>query len=375
MYPRILNTVPNKSFFLFGPRATGKTTWVKDKYPKAIYIDLLKAENFNRLLPNPTRLEQYIVNENDWIIIDEVQRVPELLNEVHRLIENRGIKFILTGSSARKLRRGGHNLLAGRALAYQMYPLTAGEMGNDFSLAKAIKIGMLPMAQYENGDDYLKSYVQIYLEQEIFQEGLVRSLPNFARFLEVASFSQGQVLSLAEIARDVGVDGKTVGAYFQILQDLLIGYLLKPFSRRAKRRLVTHEKFYFFDPGVYRAIHPSGPLDIDEEIGGVAMESLVLSQLMANNDLLKLDYDIGYYRTATGVEVDFVLYGKRGLVAIEVKSSSRFKEEMLSGLKKFRIDYPEAKLILLYGGSQELNVGGIKVLPAEKALKDMGGWL
>lgn len=376
MYTRIIKVAKKKSYFLFGPRGTGKTTWVKKTFPKAIYLDLLKSDLFNRLVAEPGRLEQYIPDDNkEYVVIDEVQRVPELLNEVHRLIEEKNFNFILTGSSARKIRKGGHNLLAGRALSYQMYPLTAIEMANDFKIEKALWQGMLPMAQGGDSEEYLKSYVQTYLEQEILQEGLTRNLSIFARFLEVASFSQGQLLNMASISRDVGIDRKMIKAYFAILSDLLIGYLIKPFSRRAKRRMVTHEKFYFFDNGVYRAIRPTGPLDSESEISGVAIETLVLSQLMAFNQLLKLGYEISYYRTATGVEVDFVLYGKKGLVGIEVKSGMKFKEEMIGGLKRFRMDYPESKLFLLYGGNQELKVDGVKVLPMEKALKEIDVWL
>lgn len=376
MYTRILKPVKDKCFFLFGPRGTGKTTWVKTTYPDAIYLDLLRSELFTRLISDPGRLEQYILpSYQGYVVIDEIQRVPELLNEVHRLIEDRKIKFVLTGSSARKIRRGGYNLLAGRALSYQMYPLTAIEMGDDFNLGRSVTRGMLPMAQVDGYGEYLKSYIQTYLEQEIMQEGLTRNLSAFARFLEVASFSQGQPLNMASISRDVGVGRKVISGYFTILQDLLIGYLIKPFTKRSKRRLVSHAKFYFFDCGVYRAIRPTGPLDSGDEVGGIAMESLVLSQLMANNDLLKLGYEVNYYRTATGVEVDFVLYGKRGLVAIEVKKSGKFKEGMISGLKRFKLDYPEAKLYLLYGGSQELYVNGVTVMSLEKALKEMDKWL
>lgn len=372
MYTRIINPLKNKSFFLFGPRGTGKTTWVKSKYPKALYIDLLQSEPYTRLLADPGRLEQYILAKHtDYVIIDEVQRVPELLNEVHRLIETKKVKFILTGSSLRKIRRGGYNLLAGRALSYQMYPLTVSEMGDDFNLSTNLTKGTLPIAQLDGYQEYLKSYIKTYLDQEIQQEGLTRNLSSFARFLEVASYSQGQQLNLNEIARDVGVDRKTVNEYFNILQELLIGYIIKPFTKRAKRRLVSHPKFYFFDCGVYQAIRPVGPLDSADEVGGISCETLVLNQLISNNDLLRLNYSIHYYRTASGVEVDFVLYGKRGLVAIEVKKNSKFKEEMLSGLKRFKIDYPEAKLFLLYGGQQELSVDGIRVLPIDQALREL----
>jgi len=280
MYTRLLQPIEAKSFFLFGPRGTGKTTWVKTRFPDAVYLDLLESGLFTRLLADPARLEQYIPRDySGFVIIDEVQRVPELLNEVHRLIEARGMKFVLTGSSARKLRRGGYNLLAGRALTYRMYPLTALEMGDDFDAREAAVRGMLPLAQSSEYAEYLQSYVQTYLEQEILQEGLTRNLAAFSRFLETASFSQGQPLNVASVAREAAVDRKVVEGYFGILKDLLIAYTLPSFTRRAKRRLVAHPKFYFFDPGLYRAIRPMGPYDTPQEIGGLSLETLVCQQL------------------------------------------------------------------------------------------------
>ncbi|MEM3490262.1 MAG: AAA family ATPase, partial [Nitrososphaerota archaeon] len=228
MYSRIINPPQNKSFFLFGPRGTGKTTWVKKTFPDSLYLDLLEAELFNDLLANPQRLEKYIpVNFNNFIIIDEIQRIPELLYEVHRLIENRRLKFILTGSNGRKLKRKGPNLLAGRALIYYLYPLTVIELGKDFSLNKSLLNGHLPSVfSEENPKKYLESYVKAYLEEEIKEEGLVRNLSFFSRFLEAASFSQGQVLNVSEVAREAGVERKVVSNYFSILEDLLIGVFI-----------------------------------------------------------------------------------------------------------------------------------------------------
>lgn len=355
--------------FLFGPRGTGKTTWVKEQFPAAVYLDLLESDQYTKLLARPSRIEQYIPqNFHDAVIIDEVQRVPELLNEVHRLIESRSIRFVLTGSSARKLRKGGHNLLAGRALTNTMYPLTALEMGKDFHPEQAVVRGMLPMAQFDDSARYLKSYIKTYLDQEILQEGLTRNLAAFSRFLEMASFSQGQVLNITSIARDASIERKVVEGYFDILRDLLIGYTIPPFTKRAKRRLVSHPKFYFFDPGVYRAIRPMGPFDTPQEIGGISLETLICQQFMAVNDLMQFGYTIYYFRTATGVEVDFVLYGARGIRAIEAKQGATFRPEMISGLKRFGADYPEAKLFLLYGGSQHLYVEDVTVLPVSDAL-------
>src|SRR3990170_1172279 len=258
MYTRILKPPKNKSFFLFGPRGTGKTTWLKQRFPDALYFDLLNAEIYNDFLARPNRLEAVIPkSSNKLVIIDEVQRVPELLSEAHRLIENRGTVFALTGSSARKLKRGGANLLAGRALTYFLYPLTAEELGQDFSLEHSLRFGHLP-STFQEADPkrYLESYVTAYLREEVQQEGLTRNLGAFARFLEAASFSQGGVLNVSAVARECGVDRKVVEDYFTILDDLLLAVRLPVFRKRAKRKIVAHPKFYFFDAGVYRAMRP-----------------------------------------------------------------------------------------------------------------------
>jgi len=376
MYSRLLNISGERSIFLFGPRGTGKSTWVKQTYPNALYFDLLETDVYKSFLARPARLEKYIPEGfRDYVVIDEVQRAPELLNEVHRLIENKKIKFILTGSSPRKLRKGGYNLLAGRALLHHMYPLTAMEMKGDFYWEKALTQGMLPRAQEDDFKNYLQSYVRIYLDQEIQQEGLTRRLDDFSRFLEVASFSQAQILNTSNVAREAEIKRMTVKGYFQILEDLLIGYMLPPFTKRAKRRLVNHPKFYYFDPGVFRAIRPMGPYDQPQELGGICLETLVYQQISSINDLMELGYKLYYFRTANGVEVDFVLYGERGIVGVEVKLNSHFNDTMIRGLKKFRQDYPEAKLFLLYTGKQKMYVNGVTVLPVREALSDLIKWL
>jgi len=233
MYSRLLKIPKNKSFFLFGPRATGKTTWVKSIFPKALYVDLLEAELFNDFLVSPQRLDNLIPKDfNDWIIIDEIQKIPELLNEVHRLIELRKLKFILTGSSARKLKRKGPNLLAGRALTYFIHPLTISELGSDYKFEHSLRYGQLPSVYREKDPKkYLESYVKTYLEEEIQQEGLTRNLASFSRFLETASFSQGSVLNVSEIAREAAVERKVVENYFSIIEDLLIGSKIYPFTK------------------------------------------------------------------------------------------------------------------------------------------------
>ncbi|MEI6148062.1 MAG: ATP-binding protein [bacterium] len=386
MYTRLLKRPLdlNQSFFLFGPRGTGKTTWMRDHFKSndSVYLDLLDSTLYAELLAQPHRLESLAApSGSGWVVLDEIQRIPALLHEVHRLIESRGLRFAMTGSSARSLRRKGVNLLAGRALTFHMYPLTAAELGGDFDLEKAIHYGQLPAAvQSASPHDYLKSYVQTYLREEVQQEGLTRNLGAFARFLETASFSQGSPVNVSEISRDAGIDRKGVDNYFGILEDLMIGSRLPVFSKRAKRRLVAHPKFYFFDAGVYRAIRPMGPLDTPEEAGGAGLETLLFQELRAINEGLGLEYELFYWRTSDGTEVDFVLYGPRGLLAFEIKRSSRYGRADLTGLRALKSDYPMTQCHLLYGGEHQREEAGIRILPLQQGfmqlaqiLKESGG--
>jgi len=377
MYSRLIKEPENKSFFLFGPRGTGKTTWVRQSFPDAVYIDLLESHLYNDLLADPQRLENLIPNNfNDWIIIDEVQKIPDLLNEVHRLIEKYKYKFILTGSSARKLRRKGPNLLAGRALNYSMHPLTAIELGKDFNLEHSLTFGNLPSAYTESKPkDYLESYIKAYLVEEILQESLTRNLSGFSRFLEAASFSQGSVLNISEVARECAVERKVVESYFSILEDLLLADRIQVFSKRAKRRLLAHPKFYFFDVGIYRTLRPMGPLDAPEEVEGISYESLFFQELKAINDYYDLGYKIYYWRTSSDLEVDFVLYGNRGLKAFEIKRRSRIPSSQFQGLKAFLKDYPEAKAYFIYGGERQMSEKAIDIIPMEYALKNLTAFL
>ncbi|MBU1148134.1 MAG: AAA family ATPase [Candidatus Omnitrophica bacterium] len=373
MYSRLIRPPKAKSFFLFGPRGTGKTTWVKATFPDAIYLDLLEAELFNDLIANPQRLGNFIPKDfNDWVIIDEVQRIPELLNEVHRLIEKYKYKFILTGSSARKLKRKGPNLLGGRALTYSMHPLNVVELGEDFNLNHSLKYGQLPSVYSESDPKaYLESYVKTYLEEEVRQEGLTRNLGAFSRFLEAASFSQGSVLNISSVARDCHIERKVVENYFTILEDLLIAYQLPVFAKRAKRRLTVHPKFYFFDVGLYRTLRPMGPLDIPEEVEGVCFETLFFQELAAINDALDLGYTISYWRTSNNMEVDFVLYGDRGIRAFEIKRTGKISRPRLSGLTSFLKDYPMAKAYFIYGGKRYMRQEAIEIIPIDDALKKL----
>ncbi len=377
MYSRIIKHPLNKSFFLFGPRGTGKTTWVKATFPNAVFIDLLESELFIGLLANPQRLEMYIPRDfNNWIIIDEIQRIPELLNEVHRLIEKYKYKFILTGSSARKIKRKGFNLLAGRALTYAMHPLTATELGKTFDLEYLLNHGGLPSVYAGNeAKKYLASYVKTYLQEEIQFEGLTRNLGAFSRFLEAASFSQGSVLNISAVARDCAVERKVVENYFSILEDLLIAYRIPVFSERAKRRMIAHPKFYFFDTGVYRTIRPMGPLDRPEEVEGMAYETLVFQELNAINSYLESGYKMFYWRTADDMEVDFVLYGNKGILAFEVKRTAKVSREMTRGLRAFLKAYPMAKAYLIYGGERRLRDDNIEIMPINDFLLSLPSML
>lgn len=373
MYSRLIEPPKQKSFFLLGPRGTGKSSWVRSKFPGALYFDLLEADLYAKLSARPQRLEDLIPSRHkDWIILDEIQKIPEILDEVHRLIEKRKLKFILTGSSARKLKKKGVNLLAGRALSYFMHPLTSHELGKDFDLKHSLRFGGLPSVYVENDPRrYLQTYISTYLKEEVQQEGLTRNLGAFARFLEAATFSQGSVLNISKVAEECSVERKVVEQYFIILEDLLIASRIPIFSKRAKRKLVAHSKFFFFDSGVFRTLRPKGPLDSDAEIQGPALETLVWQETRALNDYLDLEYQIYFWRTLLKPqrEVDFVLYGPRGLLALEVKAGSHLSREDFTGLKAFQVDYPMANCFLIYTGTRSYFESNIRVLPIDEFLK------
>lgn len=372
MYSRLLGE-PATSFFLFGPRGTGKSSWIRASLRDAVVVDLLAADVHNRLLAAPERLEGLVpAGHQGWVVIDEVQKAPALLDEVHRLIEQRRWRFALTGSSARKIRREGGNLLAGRARTLSMHPLTAAELGGDFDLRHALRFGGLPGAWVERDPGaYLASYVRTYLHEEIVQEGVTRNLPAFARFLEAASFSQGAVLNMTSVARDCGVERKVVEGWFQALEDLLLAVRLPVFRRRAKREVAAHPKFFLFDAGVFRTLRPRGPLDNDMEIDGAALETVVLNELRANNAARDWGYALHTWRTASKHEVDFVLYGPRGLHAIEVKRSAAVRDDDLKALRLFGADYPEATRWLVHGGEREELRDGVRCLPITTALAQL----
>ena len=362
------------SYFLFGPRGTGKSTWLKRRYPQALYIDLLSPDIFREFSSRPERLTQLIQGSRpQTVILDEVQKVPDLLPVVHQLIEqHHGMKFILTGSSARKLKRTGVDLLGGRAVLRTMHPFMAAELGRDFSLDRALAAGMLPIVhQSSDPADVLNSYAALYLKEEVQMEGMTRNVGNFARFLEAISFSQGAVLNTAEVARTCQVSRRVVESYLSILEDLLLAFRLPVFTKRAKRHLTQHPKFYYFDTGVFRSLRPSGPLDMPEQISGGALEGLVAQHLRAFCAYNKDGYQMYFWRTKSKNEVDFVLYGPQGLVAIEVKRTTQVRNADTSGLKAFKQDYPQARLLLLYNGEESLQVGDVRYVPCESWLRNL----
>ncbi|MBW6486405.1 MAG: DUF4143 domain-containing protein [Syntrophobacterales bacterium] len=363
---------PADHFFLLGPRGTGKTWLTRRLFLQALRIDLLDPETLRALSARPERLRELVGARPEvrQVVIDEVQKLPILLDVVHLLIEEKqGVQFIFTGSSARKLRRGGINLLGGRAAQKTLYPFMAAELGAQFKLEEALRLGMLPIVRGGKApEEILRAYNGLYLREEVQMEGLVRNIGNFSRFLEAISFSQAAVLNLANVARDCHVNRKTVEGYLEILEDLLLAFRVPVFTRRAKRELAAHPKFFFFDAGVFRANRPSGPLDAPSEIDGAALESLVAQHLRAWCDYSAGQHQLYYWQTRSQVEVDFVVYGEAGLYALEVKNSSQVRPEDLRGLKSFGEDFPESHRWLLYRGKERFLRDGILCVPCEEFL-------
>jgi predicted AAA+ superfamily ATPase len=363
--------LPSGSFFLFGPRGTGKSTLLKRRVPDALYIDLLNPERYRSLQARPERLGELMAGSPtvDTVVIDEIQRIPELLNVVHAAMEEPGsARFILTGSSARKLRRGGTNLLGGRAKSLKLHPFMACELGM-FKVENALRVGMVPLVlDSPDPEGTLAGYASLYLEQEVQAEGLTRNVGAFSRFLEAMSFSHGAVLNATAVSRECEIERRTVVNYIDILEDLLLGFRLPVFARRAKRKTARHPKFYYFDSGVFRSVNPRGPLDSEAEIHGAGLEGLVAQHLRAWVDYTKGRHELAYWRTRGGSEVDFIIYGELGFYAIEVKNSRRVDKLDLRGLRAFLDDYPEAEAGLIYRGEERRRIDGIWCIPAQEFL-------
>lgn len=371
-YIKRLFTAPDGNFFIFGPRGTGKSTWLEETFSDAYLIDLLDDRIYRQFIAKPERIMQVVAAHprKKRFIIDEVQKVPALLNSIHRLIETyRTHQFILTGSSARKLRQGGVNLLAGRSLLTHFHPYMAVELGDAFSLDGALKTGLIPLIVASNDPvNTLTTYIALYIKEEIKQEGLVRDIGAFARFLEAISFSHGRILNLSNIARECQVSRRIVENYLSVIEDLLLGYRLPVFTKRARRAMTVQPKFYLFDSGVYHELRPKGPLDSPDEIGGMALEGLVMQHLKAWSDYSDGSNDCYFWRSRGGAEVDFVIYGEHHFHAIEVKNAKQIHPRSLRSLKNFLSDYPEAEAVLLYRGSDKLVVDKITCWPIEEFL-------
>ncbi|MCK5787150.1 MAG: ATP-binding protein [Candidatus Sabulitectum sp.] len=369
---RFLEDPVGESFFLFGARGTGKSTWCLNKYGSSARIDLLSPDILRSYIAKPERLKEYTLGqpEGTTIIVDEVQKAPQLLSVVHEILEmKKGYRFVLTGSSSRKLKHAGVDLLAGRALLRTMHPFMAAELGKSFSLERALGQGMLPVVwDSSSSSEVLKSYVGIYLREEVMLESLVRNLGDFSRFLEAIAFSHGQVLNISNVARDCRVQRKSAEGYVSILEDLLLASRIPVFQRRAKRAVTAHPKFYYFDTGVFRSLRPRGPLDIPEEINGAALEGLVYQHLRAWAEYGSGDTSLYYWRTKAGTEVDFILYGSDCFWAVEVKNTTEIRGRDLRPLKTFRDDYPECQSLMLYRGDSNVLIDGILCMPVGEFL-------
>ncbi len=353
----------NESLFLWGARQTGKSTLLKALYPDSIYFDLLLSDVYVNLLRNPALLRETILagNPSSLIVIDEIQRIPALLNEVHWLIVNHNIRFILSGSSPRKILRSGANLLGGRALRYELYPLIYKEIP-DFNLLRALNHGLLPRHYLSKNPKKLNAaYVGCYLHDEIMAEAKIRNIASFSRFLEAASFSNGEMVNYTNIATECGVSSPSIKEYFQILEDTLIGRFLPSYQKRPKRRVVRAPKFYFFDVGIANFLSKRNLIEPGNEAFGKAFEHFIYHEIYVHSKYSGLEYPISYWRTTSQIEIDFVLGENE--VGIEVKASKLANKHHLRGLKHFSEEYRVKKLILISNDPLPRKIGSIFIMP------------
>lgn len=378
MYPRLL-TLPDKSFFLFGPRGTGKSVWLEQTLGQApLRIDLLKSSEYLRYKRDPGLLAREVASlqdQNSWIVIDEVQKLPELLDEVHALLfeSDHEYRFALSGSSARKIRRSHANMLAGRALAKKMFPLSMLETGTDFRLQDALRYGQLPMSVTSAGEsekiEFLDAYVETYLREEIQQEALTRNLDSFYRFLTVAALVNGQVLNVSNIAREVGVARSTVQGYFSILEDTLLGWYLPAYRNKVKVKEVAHVKFYLFDCGVQRALaglHRDKPSALE---AGTLFETFILNEFRALNSWRSHGGQFYYWRTESGTEVDLIWKRGKQAAGFEIKSSPVWQEKFNRGLNALLQAGDIQQAFGIYRGERKQQVGQVTVLPYTTAVR------
>ena len=362
--------IRDDSMFLWGPRQTGKSTLLKQLFPDAPYYDLLKSEVYTLYKMKPSRLrdECMMMDEGEVVIIDEVQKIPELLDEVHWLMVNRGIHFILCGSSARKLKRSGANLLGGRAIRKTLHPLVSAEIP-DFDIDKAVNVGMLPRHYLSSSPaKRIQAYVGDYLQQEVIAEALVRNLDSFTRFMEVAAISDGEMVNYTKIASECGVSSKTVKEYFVILQETLLGYMLPAYTKTVKRRVQVAPKFYYFDVGITNYLLHRDPLRRGTAEYGHAFEHLIVQEVMAYMDYSEAMKGLSFWHTQNNVyEVDLVVGNAE--VAIEIKSSDNVTTSHLKGLKAFGEEHPDCKLIVVSLEERPRMMNGVEIWPAQAFLK------
>ncbi len=387
MIPRILQLPKDESLFLFGPRGVGKTTYLKNLpfFEKSIYINLLTSENENRFNRNPDELANIansLSSENQHIIIDEVQKIPKLLDIVHNLIESPEVNahFILTGSSVRKLKHGGANLLAGRAFVYNLAPFAYTEIKSSFELNQALRWGMLPkIFDYEDKgkkQKYLEDYVNTYLKEEIWVEQFIRELEPFRYFLQVSAQSNGKIINFSNIARDVGVNDTTVRKYYSILEDTLLGCYLQPFQHSFRKRLSKSPKFFYFDPGVVRALagRLSVPVEESTSAYGEAFEHFIILQCQQLAQYYKSEYRFSFLKTKDDAEIDLVVErpGKKTLF-IEIKSSTDVRPEQLHTLKKLARDFGACEAICFSRDPYPKQIDNIKVMPWKQGIVEYFG--
>lgn len=368
---------PNQSAFLWGPRKTGKTTLLRKQFPHSIFIDFLKTDTFLDYSKSPFLLRERLLAkeeqaENHPVIIDEVQKVPQVLDEVHWLIENSNFNFILCGSSARKLKRGQANLLGGRAWRFELFPLVSDELDN-LDLLQALNCGLIPSHyQQTHFKRSLHGYVQDYLKEEVFNEGLTRNIPAFSRFFEAMGYAHGSLINYSNIARDCGVSSKTVKEYYQILVDTLLGTFVLPFKKRQERQVISKApKFYLFDTGVAGAITKQTIAEERGELFGKSFEHFIYLEILAHRSYREIDYDINFWRTKSGQEVDFILGG--GEVAVEVKGTAMVDRRELHSMKSFIEDYKPKQAIFVCNEREERIHSGIRIIPWRKFLKELWG--
>lgn len=352
-----------ESLFLWGARQTGKSTLLKSLFPDANWFDLLKSDVFRRFQTNPSQFREVILaNEsNKTVIVDEIQKIPELLDEIHWLIVNHSIQFILSGSSPRKIIRSGANLLGGRALRYELYPLIQSEIP-DFELMKALNYGLLPRHYLsDNPKKLIDAYIGNYLKDEILAEAKIRNINAFTQFLEAAAFSNGEIVNYTNIASECGVSHTTVKEYFQILSDTLIGRFVPSYQKKPKRRVIQAPKFYYFDIGIANNLLKRGKIEIGSEAFGGAFEHFIYQELYAHSNYSDKNYSIAYWRTTSQIEVDFILGTHE--VAIEVKGTDNVQTKHLKGLKSFSEEYKVKQLIVVSNDPFERKMGDITVMP------------